>query len=109
MGSIIILTIYQIPFYLIIGIPVTYIIDFGTKKFFLSTSTFVKYFIKLIGYTLSAFALSVWFFEFEADKLASFLIPVYTYFHILLLLKADRHSGVEKEQISKGQYVVDKN
>jgi hypothetical protein len=97
MAGVYVVSIFFIPFYIVLGIPVTYLIDFVTKKFFFSTSALKKYFIKLIGYTMAAFVLS----GFEADWFKTLLIPIYTYFHMLLLLRVDRYSGGKKEYRGK--------
>lgn len=77
---------FSIPVYLIIGIPVTLIIDFLTKKIGLIT-TFKKYLLQLLLYSLSAIGLASIIFSNEFEVYGFIALFVLTYFHVLFYLR----------------------
>jgi hypothetical protein len=87
-GTFLILTAFQIPIYIIFGIPVTYLIDFICEKTGVETNVKL-YFVRLFLFTLVAFLLPIIAIQdFAMDAILYFgLIPVLTYFHVLLLVK----------------------
>lgn len=87
-GGVYIFAIYQVPIYIIIGIPVTLLIDRVIKdtKSNINEKT---YFLQLLLYTLSALSLGLYLFLMSnsIQSLIVVAIAVYTYFHILFLLR----------------------
>ncbi len=87
-GGVFIVAIYQVPIYIIVGIPVTLLIDWIIKDT-KSNSNEKTYFPQLLLYTLSALALGSYLFLLSnsIESLIVVVIAVYTYFHILFLLR----------------------
>ncbi|OOE12569.1 hypothetical protein [Fictibacillus arsenicus] len=98
-GSFLLYTAFQVPFYIILGIPVTYLIDFICKK--IVVKNIVKlYFVRLFLFTLVAFLLpTVARGEIAIETIVYFgLIPVLTYFHVLLFVRKYLNCKREKPQ-----------
>ncbi|WP_427036589.1 hypothetical protein [Cytobacillus pseudoceanisediminis] len=87
-GEVYFLSTFSIPVYIILGIPVTLIIDAlnsNTKVPF----GFKSYLIQLLLYTLSAIAVNLLVPSYSRNVVSfiTFSIPVYTYFHVLFYLR----------------------
>ncbi|MBU8732537.1 hypothetical protein KM915_21035 [Cytobacillus oceanisediminis] len=80
-GSVYLLSFFSIPFYIILGIPVTLIIDAIISKTKVPFG-YKSYLLQLLLYTLSAIAVYLFLLPHII-----FTIPVFTYFHILLYLR----------------------
>jgi uncharacterized membrane protein len=80
--------IFSIPFYIVLGIPVTIIIDALNSK---TKEPFglESYLLQLFLYSLSAIAVNLLLFpNYDRDPVTLlFSIPVYTYFHVLFYLR----------------------
>jgi hypothetical protein len=87
-GGVFAYSFFQIPFYVVIGIPVTLLIDFATiyRK---HTSLKIIYLFQFVLYTISGLLIiSLLSLENGFDVEAVLLIiPVLTYFHILFFLR----------------------
>ncbi|MFC0236414.1 hypothetical protein [Fictibacillus phosphorivorans] len=96
-SSFLLYTAFQIPFYIILGIPVTYLIDFICKKIDVKTKVRL-YFVQLFLFTLVAFLLPIIARgEIAKETIVYFgLIPVLTYFHVLLIVRKYLISNGEK-------------
>jgi hypothetical protein len=87
-SSFLLYTAFQIPIYIILGIPVSYLFDFIWRKSGL-TRDVVYYIIGLIFYTFIAILLpTILTREFHKDSVIFLgIIPVLTYFHVLFFMK----------------------
>lgn len=87
-GNVITVAIYQIPIYILVGIPVSLLIDWVIKDT-KSNSNVKTYFLQLLMYSLSALVLGLYLFSISnnIESLIAITISVYTYFYILLLLR----------------------
>jgi len=88
----IIVAVYEVPFYIIVGIPVTLLIDFALKLTNAS-STKKLYLFQFLLYSLSAAFFGLYFYFTVNDNWNNVeiailvVIAVYTYFHILFFLR----------------------
>lgn len=81
-GSIVIITLYEIIIYLLVGIPVTLIIDF-IKKYIIKNKT-KDYTVTVALYFISAlFVTYLLLDEITVENLTFVLIPVYVYMHFV--------------------------
>lgn len=85
-SNFILVAIGSIPIYIIIGIPVTLIIDLLTKKTGVTT-TYKVYFMQLFLYSFSAIGLSSILVSNELGAYGFILLFVLTYFHVLFYLR----------------------
>ncbi|WP_102264489.1 hypothetical protein [Mesobacillus jeotgali] len=84
LDTILVLTIYQIPFYLILGIPTTLLIDLIIKEGKINK---YPYILQFVLYSISAIIVSSTMFTIEYQGWLVFGIAVHTYFHILYFLR----------------------
>ncbi len=87
-GEVYFLSTFSIPVYIILGIPVTLIIDALNSKTKVPFG-FNSYLIQLLLFTLSAIAVNLLVPSYSRNVVSfiTFSIPVYTYFHILFYLR----------------------
>ncbi|MGF3105768.1 hypothetical protein [Rossellomorea sp. DUT-2] len=83
--TILVVALYEIPIYIFLGIPVTYLIDFLILKFSPHSHRLKQYLYQLIGYSIAALILSGYLIHDDYDF--TLFIPVLTYFHILWFLR----------------------
>ncbi len=90
--SVIIVALYEVPIYIVVGIPVTLLIDF-VLKLPVASNTNKLYLFQFLLYSLAAafFGLYLYFTVNENwNNVGLFIlsiIAVYTYFHILFFLR----------------------
>ncbi|PKR86807.1 hypothetical protein [Heyndrickxia camelliae] len=82
LSTFLVIQLYAIPIFLILGIPVSYLIDSICKLINLKTNILI-YLFKLLLYCIAATIIYKTLFN---DFFLSFL-PVLTYFHVLLFLE----------------------
>jgi hypothetical protein len=100
-SNFILYTVFQIPIYIILGLPVTYLIDFICKK--LSVKTRVSlYFVQLFLFSVVAILLpNIVLRGFAIDTIVYFgVIPVLTYFHVFHVLVMIRNIFPNKKSTS---------
>ncbi|HZH59534.1 MAG TPA: hypothetical protein VEY70_08170 [Metabacillus sp.] len=85
-GDFAVVAIGSIPVYLIIGIPVTLIIDLLTKKIGVTT-TYKVYLLKFFLYSLSSIGLASLLPSNEIEAYGFIALFVLTYFHVLFYLR----------------------
>ncbi|MFZ7942738.1 hypothetical protein [Neobacillus sp. 19] len=87
-GDVFSIALYEIPIYIIVGIPVTFLIDFIIKKFKLNQSSRV-YLIQLFMYMVAAGFFGSYLFlgSHNIEIFLVVLIAVLTYFHILVYFR----------------------
>ncbi|UTE77440.1 hypothetical protein [Rossellomorea sp. KS-H15a] len=79
----VVVAVYEIPFYIIVGIPVTYLIDYLIKKFSPEANRLKEYSYLFLGYFIAALLLSVSLLQSDIEGYLTVFIPVFVYFHIL--------------------------
>jgi hypothetical protein len=86
--DVIIYGLIYIPFYILLGIPTTLIIDFFCKRKQMSSRSYL-YIFQFCLYLVSAVVVTFLFQQkhFSLEKLLYICIPVFTYFHILFLIR----------------------
>lgn len=88
LATMLVVAVYEIPVYIVIGIPVTYLIDYLVNKFFSGSSRLKEYSYHFIGYFIAAFLLSFNLFHCDFGSYFMNFIPVFVYFHILWALRS---------------------
>jgi hypothetical protein len=87
-ATVVVIALYEIPVYIIVGIPVTYLIDFLVLKFSPHAHRLKKYVTLLIGYSIASLIFSFYLLHNDFEGYFTVIIPVITYFHILWCLRA---------------------
>jgi hypothetical protein len=82
-GPLFVYPFFYLMYYVILGIPTTLLTDFAVKKLNFNNTFVSTYLISFISYTIAGLVLS----DFDIYNLDFFLIPIYTYLHILLFLR----------------------
>jgi hypothetical protein len=88
LATVMVVALYEIPVYIIVGIPVTYLIDFLVLKFSPHSHRLKEYLTLLIGYSIASLILSFYLLNNNFEGYFTVIIPVFTYFHILWCLRA---------------------
>jgi hypothetical protein len=87
-GDIFSMALYEIPIYIIVGIPVTFLIEFIIRKYTLPQPN-RSYLFQLFMYVVAAGIFGSYLFlgSHEIEIFLVVLIAVLTYFHILVIFK----------------------
>jgi hypothetical protein len=87
-GDVFSMALYEIPIYIVVGIPVTFLIDFIIKKFTL-TQPNRSYLFQLFMYVVASGFLGLYLFlaSHNIEIFLVVLIAVLTYFHILVYFR----------------------
>lgn len=89
--GVIIFTIYEVPIYIVVGLPVTLLIDFVLKLTGVSNSK-NKYLYQFLLYSLVTVVLGLYLYSVNENWNNTVLViistvAIYTYFHILYFLR----------------------